>query len=174
MADSKTTDNQSDDVQGLDHGKRFASWNFHEFQAYKRSIGWYIVAAIVVIGLFIIALRQKNYLFVVIIALITFIYLILNQRKPRLVTFSISEDGLEVHETFYPFKDIKKFWIIYEPPEVKILYFDFQSGLRPILSIPLESQNPLKIRDILIKYIKEDLERDEELLSDAVLRSLKL
>lgn len=164
----------TENTDQIDHGKRFASWNFPEFQAYKRSITWYIIAALILIALFFIALRQKNYLFVVIIALITFIYLILNQRKPRMITFSITEDGLEVHETFYSYKDIKKFWIIYEPPEVKKLYFDFQSGARPILSIPLESQNPLKVRDILIKYVKEDLERDEELLSDALLRSLKL
>lgn len=158
----------------IDHGKRLASWTFPEFTPYKRSTLWFVIAIALLAALLIYAITSKNYLFAVFLALAAFIYTLVIQQKPRLITFTISEDGLEVHEVFYPFKDIAKFWIIYEPQEVKTLYFEFQTKIRPMLSIPLETQNPLVIRDVLLTHLKEDLERDEELLSDAIQRKLKM
>ena len=161
-------------TESIDHGKRFASWVFPEFEDHKRSKLWYIIASIVLIGLVIYGIASTNFLFAIFFALASFIYVIRMQRRPRIISFAITEDGLEVHESFYAYKDLDKFWIVYEPPEVKTLYITFTSKIRPLLSIPLESQNPLVIREILLRYLKEDLERDNELLSDALQRELKL
>ena len=43
-----------------------------------------------------------------------------------------------------------------------------------MLSIPLEKQNPIKIRKILLKYIDEDLDKDEESFSEILGRRLKI
>jgi hypothetical protein len=165
---------EDEKTKGNDHGKRFASWTFHEYEQHQRGKWWYIIAATIIIAILVYSIYDQNYMFTVIIALATFIYIYLMQRQPKLVTFSITEDGVEVHEAFYPYKDFKQFWLIYEPPTVKKLYLEFKNGVRPMLSIPLESQNPLTIRDILLQYLKEDLERDNESFSDALQRTLKL
>lgn len=165
---------EEEKIKGNDHGKRFASWTFHEYEQHQRGKWWYIIASVIIVAILIYSIYDQNYMFTVIIALATFIYIYLMQRQPKLVTFSITEDGVEVHEVFYPYKDFKQFWLIYEPPAVKKLYLEFKSGVRPMLSIPLESQNPLTIRDILLQYLKEDLERDNESFSDALQRTLKL
>lgn len=156
------------------HGKRFFSWTFPEFEVHTRGVWWYIIASFVVAGFMIYAILSQTYLFAVIIAISAFVFLVRMQRKPQLVTFTITEDGLEVHETFYPYKDLKSFWIIYEPPEVKKVYFEFKSGIRPMLAIPLESQNPVAIRETLLSYIEEDTKREEELFSDVLQRKLKM
>jgi len=166
--------NDTQKEQSTDHGKRFASWTFPEFPDHKRKKNWYIIASVILLGFIVYGIASANYLFAIFFALAGFIYAIQIQRKPRIVTFSITEDGIEVHETFYAYKNLDKFWIVYEPPEIKTLYFTFTSKVRPSLSIPLESQNPLVIREILLRYLKEDLERDDELFSDALQRKLKL
>jgi uncharacterized membrane protein len=100
-----------------EHGKRLASWTFPEYQNQPRGKWWYIITSIVILALLVYAIAVKNYLFAVIIALATFIYIVRMRIQPRLISFTITEDGLEVHEIFYAFKEIKKFWVIYQPPE---------------------------------------------------------
>ena len=63
---------------------------------------------------------------------------------------------------------------IYNPPAVKRLYLNFENGWKPEVSIPLENQNPLYIRNILLQYLREDAEKTEESLYDSLSRQLKL
>lgn len=157
-----------------DHGKILASWTFPEFIKYERTIGWYIGISIVIIAIAVFAIMSKSYLFLIFIILVIGIYYLRGKREPTMIKFNITEDGLEVGESFYQYKDIKNFWIIYEPPEVKMLYFDFKTGIRPRLSILLENQNPLKVRKILLDYLEEDLTKENESFTDGMMRMLKL
>lgn len=158
----------------IDHGNRYATWTYPEYEEFSRSVRWYVIMGILLLALVFYGIWSKNYLFAVFLVLAAFLYLFRFRNKPRLITFSITEDGLEVHESFHPYKDLKKFWIVYDPPEVKRLYLEFKKGLQPVLSIPLETQNPVKIREILLEKIAEDVEKDEELLSDLLQRKIKL
>lgn len=157
-----------------DHGKILASWQFPEFIKYKRSLGWYLVAIIIMAALLVFSVWQKIYLLVLIVAMFVVIYYVRGKRESRTVTINITEDGIELDETFYEYRGIKNFWIIYNPPDVKKLYFSFKSGLRPSFSISLENQNPLRVREILLKYMQEDIEKDDESFTDGLMRILKL
>ncbi len=157
-----------------EHGKILASWQFPEFVKYERGSAWYVGASIIGAGLILYSILTNNYLFAIIVILIAFIVLIYLIREPMLINFDITEDGLELGSHFYPHKEIKHFWIIYEPPEVKRLYFEFKSGFRPRISIPLLDQNPLKVREMLLSYLSEDLEKEEESTTDLLERKFKL
>jgi len=158
-----------------DRGKSLASWTFSEFKKYKKSAGWYFFAVILTGALLVFAFITGNYLFAIFIILVIIIYIMRLRREPRTVQINIVEDGLELGEdTFYPWKEIKNFWIIYEPPDVKNLYFDFNVALRPDLSVSLEDQNPLRIRKILLDYLAEDTDKENESFSDGMTRMMKL
>jgi len=171
--DKQTTSYKKDQSFSQTHGKILASWQFPEFIKYKRSWAWYIIASLIALALIIYAILVKNYLFAFIVILIAFVILLYEIKEPILIKFNITEEGLELEDHFYPYKEIKNFWIIYEPPEVKRLYFEFK-GLRPRLSIPLLDQNPLKIREIFLNFLNEDLEKEEESTSDFLERKFKL
>ena len=64
--------------------------------------------------------------------------------------------------------------MIYEPPEVKNLYIEFKNVLRPRLGIPLQNEKPLEIRDLLLKHLPENKEREHEPISDGLSRFFKL
>lgn len=157
-----------------EHGNIWAQWTFPEFTKYQRSTGWWIFSGLLALGLIIWSLRSGNFLFAMIIIVVALIVAFTSKREAPVVEFQITEDGLKVGSNFYEWKKIKKFWIIYKPPEVKRLYFQLTSVLPPSLSIPLEKQDPVKIRDILLRYCLEDLEKDEESFSDFLGRKLKI
>jgi len=161
--------------QPTDHGKVLAAWDFPEFQKHKRTTAWYVVMALLIGALVIFAVATQNYLFLVIVILFVVIYVMRSRREPALLNIKITEDGLGIaQQTFYEWRDIKSFWIVYEPPSVKNLYVDFKASLRASITVALENQNPLKIRKILAEYIPEDLEKENETFSDGLSRMLKL
>jgi hypothetical protein len=156
-----------------EHGKTLISWEFLEYVKYPRTIGWYIGFVLIFAGLLLYAILTKNFLFAVIIVMFSAIILLYRTREPAKIKFSIVEDGIEIGTKFYPWEDIKNFWILYNPPEVKKVYFDFK-GWKPTLPIPLENQNPVKVREILLQYLKEDLKRESEPAGDELERLLKI
>ncbi|MEW6610163.1 MAG: hypothetical protein AB1352_00835 [Patescibacteria group bacterium] len=149
------------------------AWSFPEYPKHERSVVWFIFALLIGGGLFAFALLSANYLFASIIIFIALIIALQHFRRPLTIDFSITEDGIALAGKQVPWKDIKSFWMIYEPPEIKMLYFTFK-GFRPTLKIPLIDQNPLHIREALSPYVEEDLEKENESFSDAVGRMFKL
>ena len=77
-------------------------------------------------------------------------------------------------DKFYDYDAVRYFYILYKPPELKNLYFEFKAVTKPRLIVPLENQNPLEIRDILNQYLTENLEKEEEPASEALRKLFKL
>lgn len=156
------------------HGKILASWTFPEYIRHAYSRRWYMITGTIVIGSFILAAVYANPLFAVIIMMIVAIYILRSRRTPATITLAITEDGIQLGSTFYAYEALKSFWIVYLPPDVKRLYFTFANSVSPNLSVPLEDQNPVRVRELLAKNIIEDLEQHNESFSDAFQRLLKL
>ncbi|TSC96169.1 MAG: Uncharacterized protein Athens101410_99 [Parcubacteria group bacterium Athens1014_10] len=157
-----------------ERGKILNQWNFSQIPQYKRTKSWYLWLGIISAGLFIYALSSLNLLFAFFIILADIILVFANNNKLSNIKISIAEDGLEVGKNFYPFNDFEKFWLVYEPPETKKLYFEFKNKFRPFLIILLENQNPAKIRQTLSKYLTEDLEKENESLGEQMEKWLKI
>lgn len=154
-------------------GDVLLEWDFPEFQRHDRSRSWYFGFLAVVAALVLFALLTRNYTFIFVIILVGFVILIRLRRIPPLVHFAIHEEGIQVSRGFYPWRDLKSFWILYRPPEIKKLYLTLK-GTRPGLDIALESQNPLKIRELLSEHLLEETDREEEPAGDQLSRTLKI
>ena len=156
-----------------DRGEIFFNWKFSEFPQYQRDRSWYVWGGIVV-GLFLLySIFTANFLFGL-VTIISALIILMFQRSNNEIDFKIAEDGILVNKRFYDYKEIKNFYIIYEPPAVKTLYFEPKSFFNPRIPIPLEQQNPVKIREILRQYLEEDLDRENEPVSDQTSRLFKL
>ena len=162
----------TDQIQN--HGKTLIKWHFPEFEQVARGSTWYIVLALISVSLLIYSFLTLNFLFAVIVVMIVVIIFLHQRKGPIELEIKIREAGLEIGERFYPYKELDKFFIIYEPPEISNLYIEFKSRLKPDLSIPLKDQNPVKIRDILLDFLIEDIDQEEEPTSDSLTRLLKL
>ena len=76
-------------------------------------------------------------------------------KKPDQITVYISNKGVKVGRSFFPYKNIQSFWIIYRPPEEKELFLKLKAFLTPDIKIPLGNQSPIQIRHFLLEHIPE-------------------
>lgn len=174
MAEENTQLNNTAQTE-MARGKVRMQWMFSEHNNHRRSPLWYIVTALVSLGFFVYAIYDGNFLFALMIVLIVFIFYTQYRNEPLQIPFALYETGIQLGDSFYLYRELQDFAVVYEPPEVKRLYIRSKKMvLRGELSIPLDDQNPLKIRKILLDYLPEDLEREEESGSDAAARMLKI
>lgn len=157
-----------------EHGKLHLGWEFASTTRHTRSRGWYVGAAIIGGVSLIFALLTSNFLFAVILIIITLILVLQNRQESAHLQFGITEDGIEVGTEFFDYEVLKDFWIAYKPPRVKKLYITFKSTFRPMLIIPLENQNPLRVRKLLLSYLSEDTKNEDETTTEALSRLLKI
>ncbi|KPJ84781.1 hypothetical protein AMJ57_05455 [Parcubacteria bacterium SG8_24] len=150
------------------------SWEIDEFPRYERGPFWYMFMLLFGGGLLIYAIVTANFLFALIVLMLALVIYLSSVREPSRIEFAITDLGVKIGRTFLPYKDIRRFWFIYEPPEVKNLHLDFKSPFRPRIAIDLEDQNPNEIRGILAHFVFEDFEEDEEHFSDYIGRILKI
>lgn len=168
----------SDDQQNQENlskiGGVFANWVFPEYLKYQHNRRWYVAFSIAMLGLLVFSLVTLNFLFAVIIIIFSVVVFLHDIKEPMQISFHIGENGILLGRKFFAYREFESFWLIYDPKEVKNLYFSSKSFIRPIVSIPLLDQNPLKIREFLLQYLEEDLEKEEESVSDQLGRRFKI
>ena len=157
-----------------DIGHEYVKWNFPEFVNAKKSKRWYVVVISVLVILLLFAVFTGNFLFAVILLLGAFVMIFQSYGPSRSIPVVIGEDGIVVDRDFIQYKNLQNFWLIYQPPEVKFLYLSFKNQLRSNLALPLEDINPLLVREALLNHIEEDLEQNEEDMSEVVSRLLRI
>ncbi len=156
-------------------------WEFSEYHQHEKTGLWYLLAGIVTAALFVWATFTANYLFGIIVILTVFIIFLHDARSPERMRFIVTARGIEYGLKEIPestrvlrWKELEHFWIIYEPPHVKSLYFHRKTFWAPTLVIPLEKQDPVKVRQVLKKYLDEDTTQEHEPFADLLRRVLHL
>ena len=92
-------------------------------------------------------------------------------KKPREINLAITAKGIKIDKTLYEFDNLKSFWIFYEPPQIKELSLRSKKTVMPYIKISLGEQNPVEVRQTLLKYLPE--RRHKESLVDNLARSLR-
>ena len=157
------------------HQPEIINWQVPEYERHERSKVWYINASIISLLLLLYCFLTGNFLFAMIIIIVAFVIILHDGRQPERVQISLTDEGVKVGKKFYDYDEIKDFSLVYKPrQEIKNLYFEFKNVIRPRLSIPLFDKNPLPIRNFLLKYLPEDLDRTDLPLSEALAKFFKL
>ncbi|MEO8065624.1 MAG: hypothetical protein ABI643_02075 [Candidatus Doudnabacteria bacterium] len=138
-----------------------------------RSAGWYLIFGLVSLGLIIFGIYNHSILMVITFIVVIFSVLLFTSQQPRALTFRATTTGIASGSLVYPYKTIKTFWIIYNPPSIKTLNFETSAYLNNQISLELGNQNPIEVKLFLSQYIPEDLNR-EETFTDTLARRLKI
>lgn len=155
-------------------GDKVHEWSFKEYERHDRGQLWYILMISLGLLMVVYAMWAGNFLFALVIILAGIILFLQAHQEAPEVIFQITDLGVVVGNRFYPYSDLYNFYIIYNPPEVKTLFVETRSPIRPLLRIPLLDVNPLDVRETLLQFLEEDIEREEEPISDVVARQWKL
>ena len=155
-------------------GEEIFSWTVDEYERHERGPVWYAVAFLVGLSLVLYAIITRNFLFAIVIIMAGVIIALSSLREPQRIPFVVTTRGVALGHQFVPYKDLRSFWILYEPPHLKNLYIDFRSVVTPHLVISLEDQDPVEVRRTMLEFIAEDETQEEESLTDVLGRLLKL
>jgi len=150
------------------------AWQHDNYVYYPKNRNWYIVSFLVLIFAVAWTIWVENYFFGAFLVLFYFLIILLDHRPPEAVEFVITPAGIKSGNNFYFWREISDFYIVYQPGGLKNLYFEFNNILNGRLVIPLNDQDPIAIRNFLLKYIKEDFDREVEPISERLRRYLKL
>ncbi len=155
-------------------GDTLHEWTIQEYEQHQRGTAWYIVMCILGTFFVIYSLVTGNFLFALVIMLFAIILFLQTKQTPPQLPFRITDLGVVVGTRFYSYSELDFFYIIYQPPQVKTLYFETKSAFRPVLRIPLLDVNPLDVRASLLEFLSEDVEKEEEPVSDQIARNWRI
>ncbi len=150
------------------------SWQHPDYINYTKDRRWYIIATILLILGVAWSIYDKNYFFAIFLVLFFLIVLMYESRPSALVDFVITAEGIKSGENFYFYRQIDNFFIVYRAGGIKNLYFDFKNPFHGRLIVPLDDQNAVAIREYLLNFLNEDLEREAEPLSEQLRKFLRL
>ncbi len=158
-------DTQQNEPDNFSTGRIILAWEAPEYIYQEKGTDWYWwvgLAAIVFLGF---AIWQGSFLFGVLVLIGWFTILLFAAKRPRTLKFSISEQGVLVENTFYPWQHLKSFWIFYTPPIHKEISFESKKTLMLHLKVPLGDTDPQRAQEILKKYLPE-IEQDDSLIDN--------
>ena len=160
--------------EGVLTGDIIHQWTIQEYAQHQRGVRWYIIMITAGLLFVVYGLMSNNFLFSLIIILAGIILFIQSHQAPPQVLFQITELGVVIGRKFYNFSELKNFFIVYQPPEVKNLFFQTSNMVHPILSIPLLDENPVAVRETLLEFIDEDLDTEKEPISVTIARRWRM
>lgn len=155
-------------------GRVLLKWTFKEPKPGDHTKKWWLMAGFLALAAVIYAVIRQNFLFALIIIMGSIIFVSETRREPQRLVCQITSTGLYLGKKFWRWNELSNFWIAYRPPEINRLYVVPKNLAEPRLTIPLGNNNPLHVREALLKYIPEDLEREDEPTSEALSRLLGL
>ena len=92
------------------------------------------------------------------------------RRAPREISVAITGRGIRIAERLYPFDNLESFWILYDPPLFRDLLLRSRKTFTPIIRVPLGDLDPLPLRKILLRFLREA--EEEPSLTDIVAKHL--
>ena len=143
-------------------------WKAREFIQYPKPKTWYI-ALLAITAIFIIySIVVANYLLAISVVILAIVVNTIARRKPQILNLAITRKGFKVNDKLYTYDDdLASFWILYDPPDLKTLNFSRKQRISPDLCFQLENQNPIKVRELLLDYLTEDVEKEEHITDKA-------
>lgn len=147
-------------------------WEAEEFEYHHKDGTWFLSAGIIGMAFLAFAAMTRNFLMIPLIFIFAFVIYVFAVKKPRVMEFEISGDGVAMKPTegdgegkFFPFKDFSSFWIFRRGGERNELSFETNKLLYPHLKIPLPGEiNVEDLRTALASFVEE--KEQEESLSE--------
>lgn len=155
------------------HGEVRHTFFAPEFVQYSRSPVWYLVAGVISLGIIIVSLLAGALLFA--LAYLTFVavYFLIHRLESGMVEVTFKQHGVQIGNDFFPYAEIKAFWLIWKPPFVAELKLRIARHYLPTITIHAFGQDPLALRALLAPHVPEDTSRQETFI-DLLTRALKL
>ncbi len=153
-------------------GRKLLSWSVPEYVYHEKNTFWKFCAIVVIMGMIVYGILSDSYPFAIVIALFAGVYGLVH-KPPKKIEIHITDMGVEVDHYFYPYSNIRNFWIIFKPGEVETLNLRLMKNVVKEVSVLMGDQDPAEIRETLARFVPELVGKDEGFF-DWLIRKLRL
>lgn len=131
-----------------------------------------VVSGVLVLSAVLSQIFQGNIITTIFLALLGVMIFVQSRKEPEEGSFEVSPVGIKINDTVHHIREVKSFWIEYQPEGIKELSLRLNKWHAPYLKIPIGDTNPLQIRSMLVLFIPE--EEHEDTIVEIVQRKLGL
>lgn len=157
----------------MEDNVNFLKWQAPLYINNARSKKWFIVAGIFIGALALGALMLNDWTFSMALVIMAGVYYLVHHDDSKIVDVSLNEFGIVIDKKFYPFTQMKGFFIVWDGYR---LILNFRSNGNTVLrdvQISLENTNPHVVREFFAFHVKEWTDFEES-LSEKIIRTFNL
>lgn len=147
-------------------------WQAPEFEVYEKDRRWISYIALVLTAIIAYAVYTDSPIMAITFVLIGVVSYIYMHKEPRVLDFALTSEGIVAGREIYKFENVKSFWIFYEPDGTKVISLHTKSFLPPYVHIPIHEENPVELREIIMRYVPEI--KQEKGMMDTLERLLRI
>jgi hypothetical protein len=148
-------------------------WQAPSFHYKEKTWKWYLVMGFIVLIFVLYGLYTQSYVTAITFIVFAAVYYYLQKEKPKMVNVGVSESGIQFGKHFFPYGNIKEFWIYYEP-DLHSLNISIVKKVFSVVNIDVPLDMPTSIlRDYLLRYIPEVKDK-QETLTENIIRNFGL
>jgi hypothetical protein len=142
---------------------REVTWRAAEYEYTEKSVVWYLAVGLAAFLLVLFALWQRNFFFAVFIAIAVVVLITMGRKRPPVVEFRVSEEGVTIGKRFSPFEQLQGFSLRERPGRLHELVLMRKAVVAPFIKIPVDAQAAVRVRELLSEKLPE-AEHKESLL----------
>jgi len=130
-------------------------WQAPEYADRGHGPDWFWALGIICVSVAIAAVIYNNYLFAILVLLAGATLAMFAVRKPKIVTYSITQQGVALGEQFHPWRELDSFGIDLRRKEEKKLVIQSKKVLTPYIILPLKDIDEHILETYLEKRIPD-------------------
>ena len=115
---------------------------------------------------------DRDMLLAIFLMLSSLVLVLYTNKKPDVSKIKVDQVGVSVGDRVYYYKELKSFWIDYNPHGPKELSLEARKWYLPHIKVSLEQEDPLELRSLMINFVPERVH--EQSLVDLIARKLGL
>ncbi|MDE1874634.1 MAG: hypothetical protein KGI79_01750 [Patescibacteria group bacterium] len=135
-------------------------WQTPEYVHVEKTSDWYWTVGIIAAALVIVSVIFGNALFGLVLAIGAFALTMFASRPPRVISVEISDRGIMIDKTLYPFPTLESFYVDEEHHHGPRLILKSRKVVMPLIAVPvaLESEGERDgLRAFLSAHLKEEI-----------------
>ncbi|MDO8496554.1 MAG: hypothetical protein Q7S43_03875 [bacterium] len=140
------------------------------FNPQKRYLSMVIIALVFAGGSML--LFSGDMLMAIFLLLSSLVLILYSTKRPEISKIMIDPRGVTIGDAVHHYKDIRSFWLNYDPGNLKELSLELKKWYMPYVKVSIEDKNPLIIRSILVNFLPE--KEHEHSLVDIIARKIGL
>jgi len=132
------------------------TWEAYEHNGAEKGSDWFWILGIITLTVTVSAILLGNTLFGILIFIAGLVTALHATQPPRLIAYAVTQRGLRIDDTLYPYSTLEAFYIDEEDEMGPQLLVKSEKMFMPMLILPIPEDHIDEIEDILAPRLPEE------------------